>query len=80
MGLILGQRVPIMLAGEGEQWRVLEALGQGATSQVWLIERHGERLALKVGRSLAEAHRLADEAERLAFIDSPLVPRVRCSG
>ncbi|MEO8905537.1 MAG: sigma 54-interacting transcriptional regulator [Polyangiaceae bacterium] len=52
----------------------LEALGQGATSTVWLGESAGMPCILKLGRSPAEAPRFADEAERLLFAAAPEFP------
>jgi transcriptional regulator with GAF, ATPase, and Fis domain/serine/threonine protein kinase/tetratricopeptide (TPR) repeat protein len=61
------------LAGERFRYRLREIVGSGATSQVWLADdATAERsVALKIARSPAHAQRLADEAERLLWIDSP---------
>lgn len=57
-----------------------EALGQGATSTVWLGESEGLPCVLKLGRSPAEAPRFADEAERLLFAASPEFPQLLAVG
>ncbi len=54
----------------------LEALGQGATSTVWLGESEGAACVLKLGRGPAEAPRFADEAERLLFAAAPEFPQL----
>jgi serine/threonine-protein kinase PknK len=54
--------------------RLVRELGQGATSRVWLAcGADGWRVALKLARSASHRLRLADEAERLALVDSPWV-------
>jgi serine/threonine-protein kinase PknK len=54
--------------------RWLEPMGQGATSAVWLGESEGTPCVLKLGKGPAEAHRFADEAERLLFAAAPEFP------
>ena len=58
-------------------WRRLRAVGAGATSQVWLAESaDGQQVALKIADKPDGSVRLAEEAERLLFVESPYVPRV----
>ncbi len=65
-----------------EQTLRIEALaGRGASSCVFEVRDSQNRpWALKVGHSTAEAHRLAYEAERLIWIDSPLLANVVDAG
>lgn len=53
-------------------YRISRQLGEGADATVWLAEGPEGLVALKVGR---DANRLADEAERLLFVDSPKLTR-----
>jgi transcriptional regulator with GAF, ATPase, and Fis domain/tetratricopeptide (TPR) repeat protein/tRNA A-37 threonylcarbamoyl transferase component Bud32 len=48
-------------------------IGRGATSAVWLAERDGVEVAVKIGRSAAQRRRFADEAARLAGVGSSRV-------
>lgn len=62
---------------------LLEAeIGRGATSIVYRARPAlgGGALALKVGRGPEERLRLAEEAERLALVDTPEIPRVLDAG
>jgi transcriptional regulator with GAF, ATPase, and Fis domain/serine/threonine protein kinase len=63
-------------------YRIETATGRGATSTVFRATdtRTATRVALKVGHRLAERQRLADEAERLAFVHVPGLPRVLDAG
>ncbi len=51
---------------------IVREAGAGASSTVWLATQtlSGAKVALKVGRSLAERTRLANEAEKLCLVDS----------
>ncbi len=66
----------------GWRFRPIEPLGAGATSQVWLAEdrEQGGRVALKVARDAAHAATLAAEAERLLFVDSPVLTSLLDAG
>jgi serine/threonine protein kinase len=66
--------VATQLTIQGLAVRWLERLGQGATSSVWLGEWAGGGCVLKLGKGPAEAHRFADEAERLLFASAPEFP------
>jgi len=59
---------------QGLPVRWIERVGQGATSSVWLGEWAGGACVLKLGKGPAEAHRFADEAERLLFAAAPEFP------
>jgi serine/threonine protein kinase len=50
-----------------------EKLGVGATSSVWLAIASGEAVALKIGHAQAQRPRFADEATRLAWVNSPVL-------
>jgi serine/threonine-protein kinase PknK len=66
--------VATQLTVEGRSARWLEPVGQGATSAVWLGDSEGTPCVLKLGKGAAEAHRFADEAERLLFAAAPEFP------
>jgi transcriptional regulator with GAF, ATPase, and Fis domain len=57
---------------------LVRSVGQGASSDVWLARdtATGANVSLKVGRDAGQRGRLADEAERLLFVDSPWLSRV----
>ena len=57
----------------GHRLRLLRELGRGATSAVWLAERDGVEVALKIGRGVAQRPRFADEAARLSAVGSSRV-------
>ncbi|HET7539242.1 MAG TPA: sigma 54-interacting transcriptional regulator [Polyangiaceae bacterium] len=65
---------------QGQPVRWTERIGQGATSWVWLGEWAGGACVLKLGRGPAEAHRFADEAERLLFAAAPEFPALLALG
>ena len=62
------------LTVQGHPVRWTARIGQGATSLVWLGEWAGGSCVLKLAKSPAEAHRFADEAERLLFAAAPEFP------
>ncbi len=65
----------------GWRYTPVRRTGTGATGAVWeALRDDGLRVALKVGGSAATRGRLADEAERLLFVDSPYVVRVLDAG
>ncbi|HEX7452342.1 MAG TPA: hypothetical protein VF294_08660, partial [Polyangiaceae bacterium] len=65
---------------KGAAVRWVAALGQGATSAVWLGDSEGTPCLLKLGRGPAEAPRFADEAERLLFAAAPEFPTLLAVG
>ncbi|MBN2192048.1 MAG: sigma 54-interacting transcriptional regulator [Polyangiaceae bacterium] len=70
------------MAAEHTEYHLLRLLGEGASSEVWLgvNAESGQEVALKVARSEEHAGRLAEEAHRLLFADSPFVARVLDAG
>jgi len=69
------------LALRGDRFELVSRVGNGASAQVWLAEAaDGRRAAIKVGKSEAEAPRLAAEAERLLSADGPAFSRVLGAG
>lgn len=60
------------LATQAFGYRLRQLVGRGATSHVWLAEdAEHQPVALKIATSPGHAQHLADEAERLLWIDSP---------
>ncbi|HYQ47330.1 MAG TPA: sigma 54-interacting transcriptional regulator [Polyangiaceae bacterium] len=72
--------VATQLTIQGQPVRWTERAGQGATSLVWLGEWGGGSCVLKLGKGPAEAHRFADEAERLLFAAAPEFPSLLALG
>jgi len=70
------------LASSNFAFQIGERAGRGASASVYRATERatGRAVALKVGRERAEASRLADEAELLAFVDCPAVAQVRGAG
>ncbi|HEV8245837.1 MAG TPA: protein kinase, partial [Polyangiaceae bacterium] len=64
----------------GQSYELVESLGEGATSQVWLAEGNAGRLVLKLARDRAQRGRLAEEATRLMFVDAPGVASLVAAG
>ncbi len=62
----------LTISGRPITWQA--AIGQGATSAVWLGDAGGTACALKLGKGAADAPRFADEAERLLFGAAPEFP------
>jgi transcriptional regulator with GAF, ATPase, and Fis domain/tetratricopeptide (TPR) repeat protein len=60
--------------------RWTERVGQGATSSVWLGAWAGGACVLKLAKGPADAHRFADEAERLLFAAAPEFPELLAVG
>ncbi len=59
------------------RYELVQRVGDGATSSVWLAQgTGGERIALKIGRSLAEAEQLASEALHASLALSPRLPEL----
>ncbi|HTM45004.1 MAG TPA: sigma 54-interacting transcriptional regulator [Polyangiaceae bacterium] len=63
-------------------YEIVGQAGVGASSTVWLamLRSSGAKVALKVGRSLAERTRLANEASKLCLLDSPSLCAVAGAG
>ena len=63
------------LAAERPGLRLLRPLGEGETSRVWLgeLDGSGTRVAIKLARTSSAQSHLADEAERLLYVDSAAV-------
>ncbi len=72
--------LPTKLTVRGSSYELVEALGEGATSQVWLARGEGEPLVIKLGRDRTQRARLADEAARLWFVDAPNVASLVAAG
>jgi serine/threonine protein kinase len=62
--------LPTQLTIRGRRFALVERLGEGATSAVWLARSGEEELVVKVGRDPTHRSRLADEAQRLLLVDS----------
>ncbi len=59
------------------EWTRIRQVGIGATAEVWLAHsQDGLTAALKIAKRSEDATRLATEAERLLFVESPYLPRV----
>ncbi len=72
-GIVVRMTTPLTVGG----WRRLRSVGTGATAQVWMAESDdGTRVAIKIAGRSDGASLLADEAERLLFVESPHLPRV----
>jgi serine/threonine-protein kinase PknK len=78
MGMALAGDMPSRLAPGSRSWRFEPEVrvGQGATSDVWRArDTETDRdVAIKVGRASDAIAILAREADRLAWVSSPLVP------
>jgi transcriptional regulator with GAF, ATPase, and Fis domain len=70
------------LAASNFTFQIGELAGRGASATVYRATERttGRAVALKVGRERAEASRLADEAELLAFVDCTAVAQARGAG
>src|SRR4051812_21397434 len=75
--MVSAREQPSQLA---DDWRFepLRLVGRGATSEVWRARDRvtGQEAALKIGLSDGARAHLAGEAERLAWLMSPELPRL----
>ncbi len=77
----MSPKLPKASPNPGWKYRPLRRVGGGSSSEVWEARTgEGTIVALKVGRHLSERTRLANEAERLVWVDSPRLPAVLDAG
>ncbi len=77
MGVVV---LPTQLTIRGRSFALVEPLGEGATSAVWLVRSGQDELVVKVGRDSTQRSRFADEAQRLLLVDSARIVSLAGAG
>jgi serine/threonine-protein kinase PknK len=72
--------LPTKLTVQGQSYRLVGLLGEGATSEVWAAEGGDREVVVKLGRDRAQRTQLADEALQLLFVDARNVPALLGAG